>query len=160
LTPRQEQQVIRWINGRDPRQYGLDFGLWTRSVVAELVERKLGIRLRLTAGGALLARLNLTPQEPLQRAYQRDPEAIEHRHHVSYPAIARQARTERGEIFFWDDSGFRADAVHGRTWGVKRQTPVAAHPGQRQSISAASADRWASSGPWAAMRLQWNSLHR
>src|SRR5215469_16125542 len=29
LTPRQEQQVFRWINGRDPRQYGLDFGLWT-----------------------------------------------------------------------------------------------------------------------------------
>src|SRR5438105_10025917 len=25
LTPRQEQQVFRWINGRDPRQYGLDF---------------------------------------------------------------------------------------------------------------------------------------
>src|SRR4051794_11851751 len=26
LTPRQERQVFRWINGRDPRQYGLDFG--------------------------------------------------------------------------------------------------------------------------------------
>ena len=36
LTPGQERQ--RWINGRDPRQYGLDFGLWTRSVVAELIE--------------------------------------------------------------------------------------------------------------------------
>src|ERR1700722_9885226 len=64
LTPRQEQQVFRWINGQDPRQYGLDFGLWVRSVV-----------LGLTAIGELLARLNLTPQKPLQRAYQRDPEA-------------------------------------------------------------------------------------
>ena len=36
LTSRQEQQVFRWINGSDPRQYGLDFGLWTRSLVAEL----------------------------------------------------------------------------------------------------------------------------
>ena len=35
LTPRQEQQVFRWINGQDPRQYGLDFGLWTRSLVAD-----------------------------------------------------------------------------------------------------------------------------
>jgi len=26
LSPRQEQQVLRWINGRDPRQYGLDLG--------------------------------------------------------------------------------------------------------------------------------------
>ena len=33
LAPRQEQQVLRWINGCDPRQYGLDFGLWTRSIV-------------------------------------------------------------------------------------------------------------------------------
>ena len=30
LTPRQEQRVFRGINGKDPRQYGLDFGLWTR----------------------------------------------------------------------------------------------------------------------------------
>jgi transposase len=75
LTPGQEQQVFRWINGKDPRQYGLDFGLWTRSVVADLIARKFGIRLGLTAVGELLAKLNLTPQKPLQRAYQRDPEA-------------------------------------------------------------------------------------
>ena len=30
LTAAQERQVFRWVNGRDPRQYGLDFGLWTR----------------------------------------------------------------------------------------------------------------------------------
>ena len=56
LTPRQEQQVFRWINGQDPRQYGLDFGLWARSVVAALIERKFDIRLGLTAIGELLAR--------------------------------------------------------------------------------------------------------
>ena len=33
LTARQKQQVFRWINGRDPRQYGFDFGLWTRKIV-------------------------------------------------------------------------------------------------------------------------------
>ena len=27
LTSAQERQVFRWVNGRDPRQYGLDFGL-------------------------------------------------------------------------------------------------------------------------------------
>lgn len=139
LTPRQEQQVFRWINGRDPRQYGLDFGLWTRAVVAELIERKFAIRLGLTAVGALLAKLNLTPQKPLQRAYQRDPAAIERWRREIYPAIARQAKAAGGEVFFWDEPGFRADTVHGRTWGVRGQTPVVARPGQRQSISAASA---------------------
>jgi transposase len=71
LTPHQEQQMFRRINGRDPRQYGLDFGLWTRSLVAELIERKFAIRLGVTAVGELLAKLELTPQKPLQRAYQR-----------------------------------------------------------------------------------------
>ena len=108
----------------DPRQYGLDFRLWTRSVVSDLIERKFGIRLGLTAVGELLAKLNLTPQKPLQRAYQRDPEAIEKWRRETYPAIARQAKADGGEVFFWDESGFRADAVHGRTWGVKGTTPV------------------------------------
>src|SRR3970040_2662743 len=26
LSPKQKLQVRRWINGKDPRQYGLDFG--------------------------------------------------------------------------------------------------------------------------------------
>ena len=30
--------MFRWVNGRDPRQYGLDFGLWTRRIVALLIE--------------------------------------------------------------------------------------------------------------------------
>ena len=47
------------------------------AIVAELIEKKFGIRLGLTAVGELLAKLGLTPQKPLQRAYQRDPEAIE-----------------------------------------------------------------------------------
>ena len=139
LTPAQEKQVFRWVNGRDPQQYGLDFGLWTRAVVAELIEKKFGVRLGLTAVGELLAKLGLTPQKPLQRAYQRDPQAIERWQSETYPAIARQAKAQGADIFFWDESGFRADTVHGKTWGVRGQTPVVQRPGQRQSISAASA---------------------
>jgi transposase len=139
LTPAQEQRVFRWINGRDPRQYGLDFGLWTRTVVVELIEQKLGVRLGVTAVGELLAKLGLTPQKPLQRAYQRDPEAIERWQRETYPAIARQAKAQGADILFWDESGFRADTVHGKTWGVRGQTPVVQRPGQRQSFSAASA---------------------
>jgi len=62
LSPAQEKRVFRWVNGRDPRQYGLDFGLWTRAVVVELIEKKFGIRLGVTAVGELLAKLGLTPQ--------------------------------------------------------------------------------------------------
>ena len=57
--------------------------------------------------------------------------------HVSWHCAAGESVWRRG--VFWDESGFRADAVHGKTWGVKGETPVVERPGQRQSISAASA---------------------
>ena len=139
LTRAQEQQVLRWINGKNPMQYGFDFGLWTRNLVRELVQREFDVTLSLASIGTMLARLNLTPQKPLQRAYQRNPEAIERWQHDTYPAIARQARKENAEIFFWDESGFRADSVHGRTWAPCGETPIVGRPGERQSMSAASA---------------------
>ena len=139
LTATQECQVFRWVNGKNPKQYGFDFGLWTRKIVRELVLQRFDLSLSLASIGALLARQGLTPQKPLQRAYQRDPQAIERWVSEAYPAIARKAKRTKAEIFFWDESGFRADAVHGKTWAARGHTPVVHRAGQRQSISAASA---------------------
>ena len=139
LTPAQERQVFGWVNGKNPMQYGFDFGLWTRQIVRELVQEKFAVKLSLATVGALLARLGLTVQKPLQRAYQRDPQAVERWQRETYPALARQARRQGADIHFWDESGFRADSVQGKTWAKKGQTPVVNVPGQRQSISAASA---------------------
>lgn len=139
LTRTQKSQVFRWVNGKNPMQYGFDFALWTRDVVRVLILHKFNISLSVTSVGSLLAELNLTPQKPLQRAYQRDPAAIERWQRDTFPAIAKQSKEEGAEIYFWDESGFRADAVHGKTWALRGKTPVVNRPGQRQSVSAASA---------------------
>lgn len=130
---------MRWVNGHLPQRYGFNTGLWTRSLVGELVQQKFSLTLSVATIGTLLARLGLTPQKPLQRTYQRDPATIAHWQHETYPALARQAKAEGADICFWDESGFRADAVQGKTWGRKGQTPLVQVPGQRQSSSAASA---------------------
>ena len=139
LTKKQKRQVFRWINGKDPRQHGFDFGLWTRQIVAQLIADRFGIEVSLASVGKLLAELGLTPQKPLMRAYQRDPEAIEAWKQTTYPRLAARAKRAGAEIYFWDESGFRADAVQGKTWGVRGRTPVVEVPGPRQSVSAASA---------------------
>jgi transposase len=146
LTPKQEQELFRWINGKDPRQHGFDFSLWTRLVVRKLIADKFEANLGVTTVGKLLAKLGLTPQTPLKRAYERDPAAWKH---DIYPGIAKRAKRRGAEICFWDESGFRADAVQGQTWGVKGTTPIVAVPGQRQSVSAASAVN-AKGGFWFA----------
>jgi transposase len=99
LTSQQEQQAFRWINGRGPRQYGPDFGLWARSVVVDLIERKFATLVGVTAVGDRLAKLGLTPQKPLQRAYQRDPDAIEALQGERFLAIARQAKAPGAVIY-------------------------------------------------------------
>ena len=45
LTAAQKRQVFRWINGKNPLQYGFDFGLWTRAIVCALIAEKFGISL-------------------------------------------------------------------------------------------------------------------
>ena len=139
LTAKQRQQVRRWIIGKDPRQYGFSFGLWTRQIVARLIEEKFGIRLKLTAVGRLLARLEITPQKPLRRAYERDPKAVKQWLQRDYPRLRRRARKHGATIFFLDEAGFSSEPNLGRTYGLKGQTPVVKTTGQRQKVSAVNA---------------------
>jgi transposase len=139
LTPAQEREVFRCMDGKHPHQYGFDFALWTRAIVAAFIAERFDISLSLASVGTMLARLGLTVQKPLKRAYQRSPEAIAQWKEHTFPGIASKARQEGADIYFWNESGFRADSVYGKTWAVKGQTPVVQVPGQRQSVSAASA---------------------
>ena len=139
LAPRQKLQVRGWINGKDPRQYGFDFGLWTRRIVAALIAEKFGVQLGVTAVGRLLAELDITPQKPLRRAYERDPEAIARWTQTVFPRLRARAKRVGATIFFLDEAGVRSDQVLGRTWGLRGQTPEVPTSGRRQSVSAISA---------------------
>jgi hypothetical protein len=41
--------------------------------------------------------------------------ADDHSRRQRFPAAAKQAKASGGEVYFWDESGFRADTVHGKT---------------------------------------------
>ena len=139
LSPQQKLQVRRWIKGKDPRQYGFDFGLWTRQIVAALIEEKFGVPLGVTAVGRLLAQLDITPQKPLRRAYERDPAAIQRWTTEVFPQLRARAKRVGAQIFFLDEAGVRSDQVLGRTWGLRGHTPEVPTSGRRQSVSAISA---------------------
>jgi transposase len=139
LTEKQRQQVKRWILGKDPRQYGFDFGLWSRRIVRELIGAKFGIELGVTAVGRLLASLEITPQKPLRRAYERDPVAVQRWVKQTYPELKKRAKRLGAKIFFQDEAGFQSDAPLGRTYGLKGKTPVLKTSGQRQSLNVSSA---------------------
>ncbi len=139
LREKQRQQVKRWILGKDPRQYGFDFGLWSRRIVQALIKERMRVELGLTAVGRLLASLEITPQKPLRRAYERDPQAVEFWLQKTYPALKRRAKRLGAKIFFLDEAGFQSDPPLGRTYGLKGKTPEVVTSGQRQSLNVISA---------------------
>lgn len=139
LTDGQKSRVRRWIVGKDPRQYGFDFGLWTRSIIAEMIQDRFEVSLTLPSIGRLLASLDITPQKPLRRAYERDEKEIHQWKEEKYPALRKRARQRGADIFFLDEVGVRSDSPLGRSYGLKGQTPVVKTSGQRQKINAISA---------------------
>jgi transposase len=139
LAEKQRQQVKRWILGKDPRQYGFDFGQWTRRIVQTLIADKMQVALGLTAVGRLLASLDITPQKPLRRAYERDPAAVDLWLKETYPTLRKRAKRLGATIFFLDEAGFQSDPPLGRTYGLKGHTPIVVTSGQRQSINVISA---------------------
>jgi transposase len=140
LSPRQKLRVRGWINGKDLRRHGFNFGLWTRWIVAELIEEKLGVRLGVTAVGRLLAELAITPQKPLRSADERDPVAIERWQREAFPRLRTRAKRVAAKRFFLDEAG--VDLVHARTQEPKLgdrelERPLAAEPSlQRVRVEA------------------------
>ena len=83
----------------------------------------------------MLAQLGITPQKPLWRAYQQDPERVRHWVEEQYPSIAKEAKRLRAEIWFADESGLRSDYHAGTTWGLKGKTPVVRTTGARHRLN-------------------------
>jgi len=134
LAAKQMQRLRKLLVGRDPRQLQFEFALWTRALVAELIEREFGVKLSLATVGRILHQLGMSPQRPVYRAWQADPAAVEAWKQTTYPAIVAAAKRQDAAIFFGDEASVRTDYHAGTTWAPVGQTPVVKATGQRLAI--------------------------
>ena len=139
LTEGQKNQVRRWIGGKNPRQYGFDFGVGTRSSIAETIQEKFDVSLPRPSIGRLLTSLNSTPQKPLRRAYERDAVQIRQWQEEKDPALRKRAKQRGADLFFPDAVGVRSASPLGRSCGLKGKPPGGKTSGRRQKINAISA---------------------
>jgi transposase-like protein len=107
--------------------------------VRELIERRFGVRLSLVAVGGYLRRWGFTPQKPIRRAFEQDPERVRRWLEQEYPQIAKAARRAGAQLLWGDEMGLRSDHAAGRSYGKRGKTPVVAGTGQRFSASVISA---------------------
>lgn len=131
LLPWQSAQIAKTVIDRCPDQLKLPFYLWTREAVAQLIERRFGIRLSVWTVGRYLARWNFSPQKPVRQAFERNPEAVRRWLEEEYPTIRKQAKKEKAEIYWSDEMGLRSDHATGRSYSRKGETPVILGTGVR-----------------------------
>jgi transposase len=131
LAPYQAATAVRLISDRCPDQLKLPFVLWTREAVGELLARRFGVRVSVWTVGRYLRRWGFTPQKPVRRAYERDPERVRQWLREKYPAIRARAKRDGAEIHWGDEMGLRSDHQAGRSWGRRGQTPMIPGTGKR-----------------------------
>ena len=139
LTKKQVAWIAKTLISKNPAQLQFPFALWTREIVRELIKRRFGVMMALTSVGNLLRRLGFSVQRPLVRAYEQNPQAVEHWLKVEYPKIRAQAKKQRASIFFEDESGIRSDYHSGTTWAPRGKTPTVMRAGKRVSCNRLSA---------------------
>ena len=139
LLPWQAAQIAKTVIDRHPDQLKLPFYLWTREAVAQMIEAKFGIRLSVWTVGRYLVRWNFTPQKPIRKAFEKDPEAVRQWLEQRYPAIRKQAKREKARIYWGDEMGIRSDHCTGRSYGRRGQTPVVPGTGKRFGCNMISA---------------------
>ena len=87
----------------------------------------------------LLRKLGLSPQRPLYRAYQQNPEAVARWKAETYPQLRREAAQVGATTYFADEAGVRSDYHAGTTWAPVGRTPVVATTGDRFGVNLISA---------------------
>ena len=139
LSGRHLQKLYGIITSKSPLQLKFQFALWTRSMIRELIRDEFKVRLSDVSVGRLLRKLGLSPQKPLLRAYQQDPQRVERWKSEEYPSIKKLAKQVGATIYFADESAVRSDYHSGTTWAPVGKTPVIGTTGARFRVNLISA---------------------
>lgn len=139
LSAEQMCSIARMVKDNTPQQLKFEYGLWTLSLVGELIKRQFSIKLSIASVSRVMKLLGFTPQKPLYQAWQRDPVLVRQWEGETYPAIRAEAKEAGATIYFADESGIRSDYHTGTTWAPSGQTPVVEATGSRFSLNMISA---------------------
>lgn len=139
ISIRQMRWLYKVITEKNPLQLKFEFALWTRELVRMLIKDKFGVHMSAVSVGRLLAKIGLSCQKPLARAFQQDEGLVSTWIKKEYPKLAQKAKIEGAEIYFADEAGVKSDHHSGTTWGIKGQTPIITRTGARFGLNMISA---------------------
>ena len=139
VSAEQMQWIADAVIDTTPLQHKFEYGLWTLSLISELINRQFKIKLALSTVSRIMKNLGFTVQKPLYQAWQQDPVLVKAWETETYPAIRKEAKAVGATIYFADEAGIRSDYHAGTTWAPKGRTPVVSVTGRRFSLNMISA---------------------
>jgi len=141
--PKISVDEMRWIaqavRDHSPQQLQFEFGLWTLSLISELIKRQFGQTLVLASVSRITKLLGFSAEKPLSRAWQHDATLAHDWETRTYPTIKAQARAAGAMIYFANEAGIRSDYLSGTSWAAIGETPAAAVTGRGFSFNMISA---------------------
>lgn len=136
LSEEQETRIQQLICEKRPEQLKMDFALWTRAAVKELILCEFKVDLPIRTVGDYLHRWGFTPQKPIKRAYEQQPKAVQKWLDEEYPEIEKRAVEEGAEIHWGDETSIMNTDVRGRSYSPRGKTPeTCAVWGKREKFS-------------------------
>jgi transposase len=140
LTKEQEREIKKIIVGKTPEQLKLKGFLWDRKGIRDLIWQKCKIKIPLSTLGYYLSRWGFTAQRPSVQNCKQKPLDIKKWLEEEYPAIKKQAKEEKGDIFWGDESGIQNETNYVKGYAPIGKTPkLIANPDKKVRVNIISA---------------------
>ena len=135
LSEDQEWSIYRTILDKCPNQLKFPFALWTREAIRQLILERFEIDMPLRTISDYLKRWDMTPQKPIKRAYERDEKRVQKFLEEDYPKIEKQAKKEKAEIHWGDETNCQSLPNNLRGFSTKGNTPVLTHSAKKFKVN-------------------------
>jgi transposase len=119
-----QKRMIPDLLSHGAEAYGFRGEVWTCRRVKKVIEWEFGVSYHRSHVARLLKELHWTPQQPIERATQRDQAEIQRWRTCTWFEIQKRAVLERRLLVFVDESGFYLLPAILRTYAPIGETPV------------------------------------
>jgi transposase len=131
ITESMEEWIRCTVLECTPEDFGYETALWTRDVLAEIINDKFDLNVVGSTVGKHLRKIGLSYQKPWFRAQEQDPEKVLRFVNKTFPRIQRLAGKLGADIGFEDEAGVGLQTHSGKTWGEVGKTPEVSVTGKR-----------------------------
>lgn len=120
----EEKQLLPDLLSYGAETYGFRGDLWTCPRVGKVIETEFGVSYHRSHIARLLKEINWTPQQPIERASQRDEKEIVRWRKDVWLELKKKAHLERRILVFVDESGFYLLPAAVRTYAPRGEAPI------------------------------------